>query len=419
MNLWLITSSFPFGNGEQFLENELPYLSATFNEITIIPYNVDKGNVREVPKNVAINTELASYRERKMLKPVGWFLLFLISGWWLRRVFWSDFRMRSMGLRELSKLCWATFNYYSDLEWLRGIKVKPPVLIYNYWMTTFALTTTNFFRQYGTKVITRAHGFDLYPKQTGLKYLPIQKNVISAVDRVYPVSVDGKELLSRTYPEYSKKILTRHLGTPYPIENPQHQKSKGAHFRVVSCSMLIKLKRVHVIHTYLKRYADNREIKIEWTHIGEGDLFNSLKEKVRTSNSEFMKVNLLGHVPNKEVHKILSNGNFDLFINLSTSEGLPVSMMEAQSYGVPVLATDVGGVDEIITTTTGKLISGNLTYEKFENALSELLKDLSTFKSASIDNWTRKFNAKTNYKMFAEELLELAVMGDSEQTNLN
>ena len=47
----------------------------------------------------------------------------------------------------------------------------------------------------------------------------------------------------------------------------------------------------------------------------------------------------------------------DLFISLSSSEGLPVSMMEAISFGIPILATDVGGVSEIVKRATGRLVS--------------------------------------------------------------
>jgi len=45
-----------------------------------------------------------------------------------------------------------------------------------------------------------------------------------------------------------------------------------------------------------------------------------------------------------------------LFINTSSSEGIPVSMMEAQSFGIPILAMDVGGVREIVGPQTGRLL---------------------------------------------------------------
>ncbi|NMC40567.1 MAG: glycosyltransferase, partial [Bacteroidales bacterium] len=44
------------------------------------------------------------------------------------------------------------------------------------------------------------------------------------------------------------------------------------------------------------------------------------------------------------------------FINVSSSEGVPVSVMEALSFGIPVIATDAGGTSEIVNNTNGRLI---------------------------------------------------------------
>jgi len=45
-----------------------------------------------------------------------------------------------------------------------------------------------------------------------------------------------------------------------------------------------------------------------------------------------------------------------LVFRVSETEGLPVSMMEAISFGIPILSTDVGGCKEIVTSETGILI---------------------------------------------------------------
>lgn len=53
--------------------------------------------------------------------------------------------------------------------------------------------------------------------------------------------------------------------------------------------------------------------------------------------------------------------NSDLFLNISESEGVPFSIMEALSAGIPVMATDVGGTAEIIDDTVGRLLPKELT----------------------------------------------------------
>lgn len=52
--------------------------------------------------------------------------------------------------------------------------------------------------------------------------------------------------------------------------------------------------------------------------------------------------------------------DFDLFVNMSLSEGIPVSIMEAISFGIPIIATNVGGNAEIVNDETGVLIPVNI-----------------------------------------------------------
>lgn len=56
-----------------------------------------------------------------------------------------------------------------------------------------------------------------------------------------------------------------------------------------------------------------------------------------------------------------------MFINVSSSEGLPVSIMEACSFGIPIIATNVGGTAEIVQAG----VNGILLKEQFE---TEVLK---------------------------------------------
>jgi glycosyltransferase involved in cell wall biosynthesis len=47
---------------------------------------------------------------------------------------------------------------------------------------------------------------------------------------------------------------------------------------------------------------------------------------------------------------------FDVFVLASWNEGLPVTVMEAQTLGIPVVATEVGGTPEILTSDVEGLL---------------------------------------------------------------
>lgn len=57
----------------------------------------------------------------------------------------------------------------------------------------------------------------------------------------------------------------------------------------------------------------------------------------------------------RDVSRILAT--LDIFVSVSAKEGLGVSLLEAGSYGVPIVATNVGGIPEIVQDgVTGFLV---------------------------------------------------------------
>jgi glycosyltransferase involved in cell wall biosynthesis len=65
----------------------------------------------------------------------------------------------------------------------------------------------------------------------------------------------------------------------------------------------------------------------------------------------------------------------DIFVNPSYSEGLPTSVMEAASVGVPVIATDVGGTKEIVECGTTGLMVEPYRPQQIATAILSLVRD--------------------------------------------
>jgi glycosyltransferase involved in cell wall biosynthesis len=68
-------------------------------------------------------------------------------------------------------------------------------------------------------------------------------------------------------------------------------------------------------------------------------------------------------------------GGFDVFALSSLYEGLPVAVMEALALGVPVVATDVGGLPEAVTDGVDGRLVGPATPDRLAEALLELIQD--------------------------------------------
>jgi glycosyltransferase involved in cell wall biosynthesis len=87
-----------------------------------------------------------------------------------------------------------------------------------------------------------------------------------------------------------------------------------------------------------------------------------------------LEIKLNGFVDNKNLIKFYQSQPVDLFLNVSASEGLPVSIMEALSFGIPVIATDVGGTSELVNENNGQLIPANFDINELAYSIECMLK---------------------------------------------
>ena len=176
-------------------------------------------------------------------------------------------------------------------------------------------------------------------------------------------------------------------------------------FHIVSCSNLVPLKRVDLIIKVIKSIVD-RGYSIQYTCIGDGPEQGRLKEMINNYNLNRF-VHFCGRLHNTEVIEIYRKKHFDLFINLSTSEGLPVSIMEACSFGIPILATNVGGTSEIVEDKNGILVNKDESVESVSSKIQELINDKALQQSKRKEarlKWASMFSDR-NYLEWCNNVL--------------
>ena len=76
----------------------------------------------------------------------------------------------------------------------------------------------------------------------------------------------------------------------------------------------------------------------------------------------------------------------DAFILPSYAEGLPVSILEAMSYGLPILSTPVGGIPEIVTSQIGILFQPGDKQSIYNSIMTIMNNNLTTYKKNIIVN---------------------------------
>lgn len=392
MNLLMLTKFFPFGTGEAFVENEINILAEYYEKVLIIACEVspDETFVRDVPNNVK-TIRISSANK------VG----DVASG--LKYYFSKGAALKNElndGLKFLQKAFLFYFESKSQQIYNSIISetifkefITESYVLYSYWLFRTArvgdLICDNAEPVY---MFSRAHRYDLYADENSLHYLPYRNRFLSKYDAVFVCSENGTEYLKQQYPRYKSKIYTSLLGT---IDHGVGTPSNDSIFRIVSCSRISEVKRVNRILEALALLKD-RCTRIEWVHIGEGEGLEKLKREASTFR-EPIRISLLGNKSNQEVMEFYHTQPVDLFINVSTSEGLPVSIMEAISFGIPVVATNVGGTSEIVKNdVTGRLIS-----KEFE--LAELAKIIESFVSMKNSDRAQYDGIRTNCRKYWEE----------------
>ena len=100
----------------------------------------------------------------------------------------------------------------------------------------------------------------------------------------------------------------------------------------------------------------------------------------------------------------------DLFISVSRSEARPVSISEALSVGIPVLATNAGGTCEIIDKSVGRLLPVSIKPTELAREIRSFYKLSLSQKSILRKNarlrWRQRANSDNVFKEFVQFLAE-------------
>lgn len=164
-------------------------------------------------------------------------------------------------------------------------------------------------------------------------------------------------------------------------------------YHIMTCCRCIPLKRLDLL---IEALALINEYQIVWTHFGDGELLDDLKRQA-SDLADNIKVIWMGNKTNEEIHKYYVSNCIDMTINLSTTEGVPVALLEALAYGVPIIAADVGGNCEIVDENTGILLDKDPTQESIKESIIQLIEMTSiekeNMKKNIFDRYERFFNA--------------------------
>lgn len=403
-NLVLVAETYPLSGAAEntFIDPEIRHLAAAFEQVIVAPERLDGSGCLDEP-GVTVDESLAAALNqsrvtlflRACFNPVflgellahPWILLHWMALWRLA-LFTSRARIAGEWLR--------------DMLAQRGLRPDETV-IYTFWLFQSAHGFAALKAVLpDLRVVSRAHGADLYEARHVPAYIPFRAQTMACIDAVYPDSDAGTAYLRSAWPAEAGRIATARLGT----ENPGWRTvaSSDGRLRIVSCSSLTPVKRIDLLVEGITELARRRpELAIEWNHFGSGPLAEKVQRLACRLPASQVNWKLHGHVPTSAVLAWYRDKPVDVFINVSSSEGTPVSIMEATSCGIPVVATAVGGNCEIVDESNGITLAAEPTPAEIAAALAAVA-GAPALREGSRALWRRRYAAGENFPAFARTL---------------
>lgn len=411
--LILLTNGFPYGTWEPYLETEVNYYQTVFDRIYVCSLQIRKEfkEIRSLPKGFEVIP--IYYAPRYVYLLYSFFSFFDGNLYAEVKKLW---RTKRLSIKRIIALFVFLSRSHYEAKYIQQYFKKNGVekdsgngVIYSYRFEYQPYVGILLKRKwFDYQVVARAHRYDLYEERRNTSYIPLREYLLEILDKVILIAQDGINYLGAKYPSCKNKLVLSRLGT---VAYPEKKTDApcGQVLYVVSCSNIVPVKRLHLIVEALSLIED---IQVKWIHYGYGVLYDEIISLCKEKLPLHIQYEFKGHIDNQMLLEEYRQHPYHLFLNVSSSEGVPVSIMEAMSFGIPCIATNVGGTCEVVTDQyNGILIDENFNVEtlavyikKFASMSDETYQ---FYRLHARQSWMDRYNAEKNYQSFMRLLEEI------------
>ncbi|EME7167529.1 glycosyltransferase family 4 protein [Enterococcus hirae] len=219
------------------------------------------------------------------------------------------------------------------------------------------------------------------------------KNLISHTDGIICPSKETKEITTKIFPNLKCKQIANGVLMPSNLSIKEKDILKqtlninSQQPILISTNRFEPVKNLKMLINILPKLMSeiNNLIVI---FIGDGSELPYLKLQLKESTNEdqYNRIKFLGRLPVEKVGKYLSIS--DVFVNTSLTEGMSISLLEAMSFGVIPVVTDVGGNRDVIKDHNNGVLVETKNETMLYNNLLDILNNLD-------NNDYLRTNAKT------------------------
>lgn len=173
-------------------------------------------------------------------------------------------------------------------------------------------------------------------------------------------------------------------------------------FNLLFVGFFIESKGIKDLMQLVKRCRKFSKPSIVIQIAGKGELEKYILEEIENENLQD-HCQVIGWVSGESKKEAFVNA--DAFILPSYKEGMPISILEAMSYGLPIISTEIAGIPDIVTNKKNGFLCQPGDIDAFFKATTALASDTNLRGLISKNNIERvKFNSKENIFAQVDEL---------------
>ena len=219
-------------------------------------------------------------------------------------------------------------------------------------------------------------------------YKKIERNLAKKSTKIIAISEIQKQELSEVYKICSKeKIEVIPLGFDFRkfYENQTEKrkkfrkkwKIKDGEIAIGIIGRLVPIKNHAFFINVIEKVICKSNTSLRIFIVGDGEEKENIIRKVSAHNLDYSIDDKIATIQFtswiKEIDEV--NAAMDIICLCSLNEGTPVSLIEAQASGKPIVTTRTGGIENIVVENKTALISDNNDLNKFTENLMSLIKE--------------------------------------------
>lgn len=261
----------------------------------------------------------------------------IIEGFYVYHPKWLSLPKRWFWKYEVDLLHLFAGNKISEI-----VKRFNPDIIISSWLHPDGTYSKYIRRHYNGVIISILEGSDILilakKYRNGQKILDY---LVESVDKIILVSNNMKSDIETSFQIQNVFVLKNGYNSNLFCYVSGNRFDRAKKIRLITVGNLFSVKGHDILLNALKKLDHNYLL----TLVGDGILRSEYEDFVH-NNDLTDRVRFAGRVPIEEVKNYLSQA--DIFCMPSRSEGMPAAPLEAMACGLPVIATRVGGLPEMI-----------------------------------------------------------------------